>query len=132
MARKLFEQLGDADALLIVAPEYKGGVPGALKNVFDYFPPGFLRHKPVGICTVSAGGYGGISCLAQLRLLTLAVGGVPIPEFIAVSKVNDVAGEVAGLEKIFAGKLEVFFAELIWHCEAMAQQRERREAGRQT
>jgi NAD(P)H-dependent FMN reductase len=132
MARKLFEQLGDADALLIVAPEYKGGVPGALKNVFDYFPPGFLRHKPVGICTVSAGGYGGISCLAQLRLLTLAVGGIPIPEFIAVSKVNDVAGEVAGLEKIFAGKLEVFFAELIWHCEAMAQQRERKEARGQT
>jgi NAD(P)H-dependent FMN reductase len=132
MARKLFEQLGDADALLIVAPEYKGGVPGALKNVFDYFPPGFLRHKPVGICTVSAGGYGGISCLSQLRLLTLAVGGIPIPEFIAVSKVNDVAGEGAGLEKAFAGKLEVFFAELIWHCEAMAQQRERKEASRQT
>jgi NAD(P)H-dependent FMN reductase len=132
MARKLFEELGDAEALLIVAPEYKGGVPGALKNVFDYFPPGFLRHKPVGICTVSAGGYGGISCLAQLRLLALAVGGIPIPEFIAVSKVNDVAGEGAGLEKVFAGKLEVFFAELIWHGEAMVQQRERKEARRQT
>jgi NAD(P)H-dependent FMN reductase len=130
LARKLFAQLAEADGLLIVAPEYKGGVPGALKNVFDYFPPGLLRHKPVGICTVSAGGYGGISCLAQLRLLTLAVGGVPIPEFIAVSKVNEVAGERTGLERIFAGKLEVFFAELIWHCEAMAQQRERKEARR--
>jgi len=132
IARQLFEQLGEADGLLIVAPEYKGGVPGALKNVFDYFPPGLLRHKPVGICTVSAGGYGGISCLAQLRLLTLAVGGVPIPEFVAVSKVNEVAGEGSGLERVFAGKLEVFFAELIWHCEAMAQQRERQEARRQT
>ena len=131
-ARKLFEQLGEADGLLIVAPEYKGGVPGALKNVFDYFPPGFLRHKPVGICTVSAGGYGGISCLAQLRLLTLAVGGIPIPDFIAVSKVNDVACEDAGLERVLAGKLEAFFAELIWHCEAMAQQREREEPPRQT
>lgn len=131
-ARRLFQQLGDADGLLIVSPEYKGGVPGALKNVFDYFPPGLLRHKPVGICTVSAGGYGGISCLAQLRLLTLAVGGIPIPGFIAVSKVNDVAGEEGGLEKIFAGKLESFFAELIWHCRAMAQQRERDEALRQT
>jgi len=131
-ARKLFQQLGEADGLLIVSPEYKGGVPGALKNVFDYFPPGLLRHKPVGICTVSAGGYGGISCLAQLRLLTLAVGGNPIPEFIAVSKVNDMAGERTSLEKAFAGKLEVFFSELIWHCEAMAQQLEREEARRQT
>jgi NAD(P)H-dependent FMN reductase len=131
-ACKLFQQLGEADGLLIVSPEYKGGVPGALKNVFDYFPPGFLRHKPVGICTVSAGGYGGISCLAQLRLLTLAVGGIPIPEFIAVSKVNEVAGEATGLERVFTGKLQVFFADLIWHCEAMAQQREREEARRQS
>lgn len=131
-ARNLFQQLGEADGLLIVSPEYKGGVPGALKNVFDYFPPGLLRHKPVGICTVSAGGYGGISCLAQLRLLTLAVGGIPIPEFIAVSKVNDVASEPTGLEKVLAGKLELFFAELIWHCRAMAQQREREEAREQT
>jgi NAD(P)H-dependent FMN reductase len=130
-ARKLFQQLGEADGLLVVAPEYKGGVPGALKNVFDYFPPGFLRHKPVGICTVSAGGYGGISCLAQLRLLTLAVGGIPIPEFIAVSKVNEVSGEGGGLERVLAGKLEMFFAELIWHCQAMAQQRERDEARQQ-
>lgn len=130
VARRLFEQLDEADGLLIVAPEYKGGVPGALKNVFDYFPPGLLRHKPVGICTVSAGGYGGISCLAQLRLLTLAVGGIPIPEFIAVSKVNDAAAESSGLEKVFAGKLERFFTELIWHCEAMAQQRKREEARR--
>jgi NAD(P)H-dependent FMN reductase len=131
-ARKLFQRLGEANGLLIVAPEYKGGVPGALKNVFDYFPPGLLRHKPVGICTVSAGGYGGISCLAQLRLLTLAVGGMPIPEFIAVSKVNEVTGEGSGLERVFTGKLEVFFAELIWYCEAMAQKREREEARRQT
>ena len=130
LARKLFANLGEADGLLIVAPEYKGGVPGALKNAFDYFPPGLLRHKPVGICTVSASGYGGISCLAQLRLLTLAVGGVPIPEFIAVSKVNEVVEERTGLERIFAGKLEVFFGELIWHCEAMAQQREGEEARR--
>jgi NAD(P)H-dependent FMN reductase len=132
-ARKLFQQLSEADALLIVAPEYKGGVPGALKNVFDYFPPGFLRHKPVGICTVSAGGYGGINCLSQLRLLTLAVGGIPIPEFVAVSRVNEVADERGGgLERVFAGKLDAFFAELIWHCEAMAYQLEREKAREQT
>ena len=127
-AQELFQQLGDADGLLIVTPEYKGGVPGVLKNAFDYFPPDFLRHKPVGICTVSAGGFGGINCLAQLRLLILAVGGLPIPGFLAVSKVNQVAaGGTRALESAFAGKLDVFFEELIWYCEAMARQRERHE-----
>src|SRR2546423_1831009 len=127
-ARELLRQLGDADGLLIVTPEYKGGVPGALKNAFDYFPPDFLRHKPVGICTVSAGGFGGVNCLAQLRLLTLAVGGVPIPGFLAGSKVNQVvAGGARELETAFARKLDPFFEDLIWYCEALAQQRERPE-----
>jgi NAD(P)H-dependent FMN reductase len=127
-ARELFQQLGDADGLLIVTPEYKGGVPGALKNAFDYFPPDFLRRKPVGICTVSAGGFGGVNCLAQLRLLTLAVGGLPIPGFLAVSKVNQViAGGDPTLETAFAGKLDAFFEELVWYCEAMGRQRQRPE-----
>jgi NAD(P)H-dependent FMN reductase len=128
-ARALFEQLADADGLLIVTPEYKGGVPGALKNTFDYFPPDFLRHKPVGICTVSAGGFGGVNCLSQLRLLTLAVGGLPIPGFLAVSKVNQVvAGGDPTLDSAFGGKLDSFFEELTWYCEAMARQRERPES----
>src|SRR5687768_3199319 len=53
-----------ADALLIVTPEYKNGYPGSLKNALDYLAPGILRRKPVAICTVSAGGFGGINCLA--------------------------------------------------------------------
>jgi NAD(P)H-dependent FMN reductase len=122
----LCAQLGGADGLLLVAPEYKGGVPGALKNALDYLPQNYLRHKPVGICTVSAGGFGGMNCLAQLRLLTLALGGVPIPEFVAISKVNEVlaAGEGA-LAKAFGSGLEAFLGSLSWYCEALTHQRER-------
>ena len=125
-ARALFTQLGGADGLLLVAPEYKGGVPGVLKNALDYLPQNYLRHKPVGICTVSAGGFGGMNCLAQLRLLTLALGGVPIPEFVAVSKVNEVlaAGEGA-LAKAFGSGLDAFLSSLSWYCQALTHQRER-------
>ena len=43
----LSEKLNRADGLLIVAPEYKNGYPGSLKNsVFDYLPPGILRASP--------------------------------------------------------------------------------------
>ena len=49
-----------------------------LKNALDYLLPEYKR-KPFGIVTVSAGGLGGVSCLAQLRLVTLGLGGFPIP-----------------------------------------------------
>src|SRR3954469_25453593 len=48
----LSEKLGNADGLLIVAPEYKNGSPGSLKNAFDSLPAGILRRKPIGIVTV--------------------------------------------------------------------------------
>jgi len=117
----LCRRLRAADGLVIVAPEYKGGVPGALKNALDYLPPGFLRRKPVGICTVSAGGYGGINCLAQLRLNCLALGGLPIPDYVAVSRVNqsfDEGGRL--LDPAFPAKVEAFLRELLWYCKALA------------
>ncbi len=70
----LSEKLSRADGLVIVAPEYKNGYPGSLKNAFDYLPAGILRRKPIGIVTVSSGGFGGLNCLAQLRLVCLAMG----------------------------------------------------------
>jgi NAD(P)H-dependent FMN reductase len=70
----LSEKLNRADGLVIVAPEYKNGYPGSLKNAFDYLPAGILRRKPIGIVTVSSGGFGGLNCLAQLQLVCLAMG----------------------------------------------------------
>src|SRR5260370_38723468 len=73
------DKLERADGLLIVSPEYKGGVPGVLKNALDYLKPGILRRKPVGICTVSAGGFGGVSCLDLHRVPDLGFAWVTRP-----------------------------------------------------
>ena len=114
--------LTHARGLVIVAPEYKNGYPGVLKNAFDYLAPDILRHKPVGICTVSSGAYGGVNCLAQLRLGCLALGGLPIPDRFPVAKVEeaiDAQGNPSDpqLEQMLARFLE----ELIWYTEAMAR-----------
>src|SRR5207244_7115628 len=82
------EKMNRADSIVIVTPEYNNGYPGVLKNSLDYLLPEYER-KPIGIVTVSAGGYGGITCLAQLRLVTLGMGAFPIPENLAVSRVRD-------------------------------------------
>ncbi len=64
------DAIRDADALLFVTPEYNYGVPGVLKNAFDWAsrPPGKspLNRKPAGIMGVSGGNSG--TARAQLAL----------------------------------------------------------------
>lgn len=117
------DKLQRAAALVIVTPEYNNGYPGVLKNAIDYFYPEYKR-KPVGIVTVSAGGFGGINCLAQLRLVTLALGAYPIPASFPVSKVNqsfadDGTPQDPGTDK----RIAAFFDELLWATNAFERAR---------
>lgn len=117
-------RLGEADGILIVAPEYKGGYPGGLKNALDYLPPQIFRRKPVGICTVSSGDLGGGNCLAQLRLVCLALGGVAIPNSLPVSRVQEAFDPDGGLrDPEFAGRAANFLHELAWYTRALANHR---------
>jgi NAD(P)H-dependent FMN reductase len=119
------DKLDRADGLLIVSPEYKGGVPGVLKNALDYLKPGIFHRKPVGICTVSSGGFGGLNCLMQLRLTVLALGGVPIPDMLPVSKVQE-HFDNDGLPRdgAWSSRLMQFIDELLFYTKALAQARQ--------
>jgi NAD(P)H-dependent FMN reductase len=116
------DKLERADGLFIVSPEYKGGVPGVLKNALDYLKPGIFRRKPVGICTVSSGDFGGLNCLLQLRLTILALGGVPIPDVLPVSRVQDLFNEDGQpRDGTWPTKLMHFIEELLFYAKALAQ-----------
>jgi NAD(P)H-dependent FMN reductase len=120
----LSEKLSRADGLLIVAPEYKNGDPGSLENAFDYLPAGILRRKPIGIVTVSSGGFGGLNCLAQLRLVCLAMGGVPIPVALPVSRVDEAFDQPGSLrDPKLAARVRPFIDELIWYVRALVSPR---------
>lgn len=113
-------KLARADAIVVVSPEYNSGYPGVLKNTLDYFLPEYKR-KPIGIVTVSGGGFGGINALAQLRLVFLSIGAFPVPLGLPVSRVQDAFDENDNpkdplLEKAAAS----FTAELLWLTEAIA------------
>lgn len=122
---KFCDKLGQADGILIVTPEYKNGYPGVLKNALDYLEPQALRYKPVGICTVSSGGFGGLNCLAQLRLICLALGGLPIPAQLPISYVQELFDETGNLCDLdFHTKLKSFINELAWYTEAMVNHKQ--------
>jgi NAD(P)H-dependent FMN reductase len=54
----------DADAALVVTPEYNGSIPGVLKNAIDWlsrpFGDGALRDKPIAVIGAAHGRYGGV------------------------------------------------------------------------
>ena len=74
--------------------------------------------------TVSAGGFGGINCLAQLRLVLLGMGAFPIPENFAVSRVHETFKDDgtppdASSEKSAAA----FLDEVLWFAEAITDRK---------
>jgi NAD(P)H-dependent FMN reductase len=60
----LREAAADADAALVVTPEYNGSIPGVLKNAIDWlsrpYGDGALKDKPLAVVGASLGQYGGV------------------------------------------------------------------------
>ncbi len=119
---RLSEAVAAGDGLVIVTPEYNSGYPGVLKNALDYLLPE-LKRKPVGIVTVSAGGFGGASCLAQLRQVLLAMGAAPIPASLPISRVAEAFDQDGPSESAIVDRAARFVDELLWWVEAVVRQR---------
>lgn len=62
--RALRQAAAEADAALVVTPEYNGTIPGVLKNAIDWlsrpFGNGALKDKPAAVIGGSFGQYGGV------------------------------------------------------------------------
>lgn len=60
---RLRTAVADADAVLVVTPEYNGTIPAVLKNAIDWasrpFGNGSLTDKPVAVIGASLGRFGG-------------------------------------------------------------------------
>jgi hypothetical protein len=49
------EEIAAADGFVVVLSEYNCGIPPALGNMMDHFPPSSYRHRPCSIITYSMG-----------------------------------------------------------------------------
>ena len=121
--REFSEKVARSAALVIVTPEYNNGYPGVLKNALDYLLPEYQR-KPIAIVTVSAGGFGGINCLAQLRLAMLGMGALPIPAALPVSHVQDSFDDDGNPhDASYEKQAHAFIADVLFFAEAIAVQK---------
>jgi len=62
--KALREVAAEADAALVVTPEYNGSIPGVLKNAIDWLSRPFgnsaLKDKPLAVVGAAHGRYGGV------------------------------------------------------------------------
>ncbi len=103
-----------ADGLVIVAPEYNHGYPGALKSVLDLLLKEYI-HKAVAFVGVSAGPWGGTrvieSMVPMVRELGLAVTFTDL-QFPTVQSKFDDTGKL--LDAAYEDRVRGFLDELVW------------------
>ena len=80
----------DATGLIIVSPEYNGGIPGVLKYFIDMlkFPESFER-RPVCFVGLAAGIWGALRPIEQLQAIFGYRNALLFPERVFLPKIND-------------------------------------------
>src|SRR5215204_3658183 len=101
-----------ADGLVLVVPEYNHGYPGMLKHVLDSNLKEYI-HKAVGICGVSAGGFGGTRVIQSLLPVLRELGLVTIfwdGNFSGAQKLFDADGNI--IDQAYITRIDKFLKEL--------------------
>lgn len=120
--KELAERIFNADAFIIVTPEYNGSYSPAMQNMFDHFPK--QHRKPFGLVTASPGALGGIRAAMQLQQFVLALFGIPSPYMLVTPQVDkkfDAEGNLidAGFQK----SIDVFVNEYLWLAEKLVNEK---------
>ncbi len=91
---ELRRRIDEADALLIVTPEYNGSITGVLKNAIDWASArhrgSWLRNKTVAVAGVTTGQYGALWAQQDLRRILGIAGARVIEGDLPVSRAPDV------------------------------------------
>lgn len=78
----------DADAALVITPEYNGSIPGVLKNAIDWLSRpwgnGALKDKPLAVIGAAQGQFGGVWAHDETRK-SFGIAGPRVVESIKLS-----------------------------------------------
>jgi len=113
----------NADGFMIVSAEYNHSIPAALKNLLDHYQSEYL-YKPSGLVTYSAGPFGGVRALVNLRGIMAELGAPSIPSALPISFVQssfDDQGNI--LDTPYDKRAVKFLEEYEWYANAMKDAR---------
>ncbi len=109
LARRMFE----ADAFILVTPEYNGGYSPAMKNLLDHFPK--QNHKVFAIATASPGAMGGMRAALALQHLVYGLFGIGSPHMLIVPEVDKkFSSDGSLIDEKFSSQVKHFNNEFLW------------------
>lgn len=110
------ERMLNANAFILLTPEYNGSYSAALKNLLDHYPK---QHRKVfAIATATTGMLGGVRAALQLQELIFALFGIGSPYMLVTPQVDkkfDNEGNL--LDESFKKSVDLFINEFIWLAE---------------
>ena len=115
----LRERIADADALLVVTPEYNGSIPGVLKNAVDWAsrPPrggAALWGKTAAVAGATTGQYGALWAQQDLRRVLGIAGARVIEGDLPVARAQSAFDESGRLvEALVAERLRGHLTTLV-------------------
>lgn len=120
IARTWAEKIREADAFIMVTPEYNHSASGVLKNALDYIYAEW-NNKPVGF--IAYGGVGGARAVEHLRGIAVELQMAPIRNAIHIPQhwnMLDENGKLkAGALDSFNGSAKAFLEQLLWWAKAL-------------
>jgi len=115
---ELRRRIDEADALLVVTPEYNGSTTGVLKNAIDWVSArhrgSWLRNKTVAVAGATTGEYGAIWAQQDLRRVLGIAGARVIAGDFPLSRAQDAFDEHGRLRSpLVAERLGEHLAALV-------------------
>lgn len=116
------QKIAEADAFIIIAPEYNHGYPAVLKNALDYVYQEW-NNKPVGFLTY--GSAMGARSVEQLRLVSVELQMAPIRNAIHMSWDTVMAGRKDAAEAFaaYTDRAKGLVDQLVWWGKALKSAR---------
>lgn len=125
--KKWLDKLAEADAYIVVSPEYNRSIPGPMKNALDYVDFQ-LAKKPVAL--VTHGSVGGAFAVSNYRVALPQLLAITVPEATMITGAAGVLEETGVLDAEVAanpygpaGALAKTLESLRWYGEAMTAAR---------
>ena len=116
--------LAAADGFVIVTGEYNHSVPAALKNLLDHYQSEYL-YKPSAIVTYSAGPFGGVRALVNMRGIMAELGSPAIPSAFPVSSVFKAFDDDGNaIDEAYNERVGKFLDEYEWYARALKRERD--------
>lgn len=119
------EKIAEADAYIVVTPEYNHGYPAVLKNAFDHIYYEW-NNKPIGFLSYGSGG--GARSVEQLRQIAIELQMAPIRNAVYIQNfwlLFDAAGQLKpGAFVPLTENAEKLFNQLSWWAKALKTARE--------